>query len=67
MVAIMVAKEAVEVPMLSISKEAVEVPMLSISVGDIFSRFSLLGTIISQPGSMALEFRERRRDTVPFI
>jgi len=50
-----------------VAKEAVEVPMLSISVGDIFSRFSLLGTIISQPGSMALEFRERRRDTVPFI
>ena len=54
-VAIMVANDAADVP----------IPM--ISAGDILFRLSFVGTIISHPGSIALELLDLGRATVPFI
>ena len=55
MVAIIAAMEAVVLP----------IPKISAVLIRFFS--SLLGTIISQPGSIAFLSRDFRRDTVPFI
>ena len=47
--------------------EAVVLPIPRISVVVIFLFCSLLGTIISQPGSMAFLFPALKRETVPFM
>ena len=49
-----------------VAREAVDVPMLRISAGDILLRLSLLGTMISHPGSMSFDL-DFSRETVPFI
>ena len=47
--------------------EAIEVFIPATSLGTVFFLFSLLGTIISHPGSIAQTALFLRRDTIPFI
>ena len=49
-----------------VANDAVELPMLSISAVLSFSFCSLLGTMISHPGSMSFDL-DFNRETVPFI
>ena len=46
--------------------EAIEVFIPATSLGTVFFLFSLLGTIISHPGSIAQTALFLRRDTIPF-
>ncbi len=50
-----------------VAKEAVEVPIPISSPVDILRFSLLLGMMISQPGSIICEFLVFKRDTVPFM